>query len=211
MHPPPWPRHASDDPARQAGTAAVIDPESSVELLDRAKGGDNAALNELLRRYVPPLRRWASGRLPRHARDLSDTQDLVQDAVMNALGHLHHFSPQHDGALFAYLRQAVMNKIRDEIRRTGRRPASVELPEDLSVGSPSPLEQAIGREAVDRYESALATLDADDQAAIVARLEFGFSYDELATTLGKPSPDAARMAVQRALTRLATQMTHHAG
>jgi len=211
MHPPPWSRQSSGSSACAAGTAAVIDPESSDELRDRAKGGDPAALDELLRRYLPPLRGWASGRLPRRARDLSDTQDLVQDAVFNALKHLQNFTPRHDGALFAYLRQAVMNKIRDEIRGTGRRPTSVALPDHLPVGAPSPLEQAIGREAVDRYESALATLDGDDQAAIVARLELGFSYGELATTLGKTSPDAARMAVQRALARLATQMTLHAG
>jgi RNA polymerase sigma factor (sigma-70 family) len=189
----------------------VIDSESSSELLDRAKRGDDDALDQLLRRYVPPLRGWARGRLPRWARDLSDTQDLVQDAVFQSLKHLHHFTPQHDGALFAYLRQAVMNKIRDEIRRHGRRPLPVEFPEHLPVAAASPLEQAIGREALDRYESALVTLAADDQAAIVARLELGFSYGELATALGKPTSEAARMAVQRALARLATQMTTNAG
>jgi RNA polymerase sigma factor (sigma-70 family) len=188
--------------------ASVVDSESSFELLDRAKGGDADALDRLLRRYLPALRRWASGRLPARARDLADTQDLIQDTVVQALKNLHNFRPQHDGALQAYLRQAVMNRIRDELRRAARRPRPVELPETIPAPMVSPLEEAIGQEAVDRYESALATLSDDDRAAIVARVELGASYEEVAAALGKPSPDAARMAVQRALARLATKMTH---
>jgi RNA polymerase sigma-70 factor (ECF subfamily) len=186
--------------------AFVIDPESSFELLERVQAGDADALDRLLRRYLPPLRRWARGRLPRWARDLADTQDLIQETVLQALKHLQHFRPQHEGALQAYLRQAVMNRIRDEIRRAQRRPASTELPESLPFAGVSPLEEVIGREAVDRYEAALATLQEGERAAIIARIELGHSYQEVATALGKPSPDAARVAVNRALVRLAARM-----
>jgi RNA polymerase sigma-70 factor (ECF subfamily) len=187
--------------------ASVIDPESSFELLEQAKAGDADALDRLLGRYLPPLRRWASGRLPRWARDLSDTQDLVQDTVMHALKHLMAFRPQHEGALQAYLRQAVRNRIRDEFRRAHRRPAAAELSESLPLSEPSPLERAIGAQAIGRYDAALATLGEDDQAAIIARVELGHSYEEIAQSLGKPSPDAARMTVQRALARLAAEMS----
>ncbi len=97
------------------------DPESSVELLERAKAGDSEALDRLLGRYLPRLRRWASGRLPHWARDLSDTEDLVQDTVVRTLRHIDGFHAQREGALQAYLRQAVMNRIRDELRRASRR------------------------------------------------------------------------------------------
>jgi RNA polymerase sigma factor (sigma-70 family) len=187
--------------------ASVIDPESSFELLEQAKAGDADALDRLLGRYLPPLRRWASGRLPRWARDLADTQDLVQDAVMHALKHLMTFRPQHDGALQAYLRQAVRNRIRDEFRRAHRGPAVAELSESLPLSEPSPLERAIGAQAIARYDAALARLGEDDQAAIIARVELGHSYEEIAQSLGKPSPDAARMTVKRAVARLATEMS----
>jgi RNA polymerase sigma-70 factor, ECF subfamily len=186
--------------------ASFVDPESSFELLERAKGGDDDALDRLLRRYLPPLRKWASGRLPRWARDLADTQDLVQDTVLQALKHLRHFRPQHEGALQAYLRQAVMNRIRDELRRFHRRPVSTELPENMPDTAVSPLEEAIGREAIERYEAALATLREEERAAIVARIELGHTYEEVAAALGKPSPDAARVAVSRAVVRLAARM-----
>ena len=70
----------------------------------------------------------------------------------------------------------------------------------------SPLEAAIGQETVERYESALMTLTADEREAIVARLELGLTHAELADAMGKPSADAARMAVARAMLRLARAM-----
>jgi RNA polymerase sigma-70 factor (ECF subfamily) len=70
----------------------------------------------------------------------------------------------------------------------------------------SPLEEAIGREAVDRYERALTRLRSEEREAIIARVEMGYSYEELAEALGKPSSDAARKAAERALVRLAEEM-----
>lgn len=186
---------------------ADVPTESTVELLDRVKAGDSAALETLLQRHLPRLRRWASGRLPRHARDGLDTEDLVQETIVRTLKTLGRFEYRREGALQAYLRQAVANGIRDRLRRAERRPAGGPL--DLEAPSPdqSPLDEAIGREAAERYDQALAGLDPDDREAIVGRLELGYDYVELAAALGKPSADAARMAVRRAVLRLATRMT----
>src|SRR5262245_39045078 len=124
------------------------DLESSLELLERAREGDSEALDRLLRRYMGPLQRWASGRLPHHDRDLSDTQDLLQDTLIRTLRHIGTFRPEREGALLAYLRQAVMNRIRDEIRRTRRHPVPEELGEGVPSTQTSPLDQAIGQEMV---------------------------------------------------------------
>jgi RNA polymerase sigma factor (sigma-70 family) len=180
--------------------------ETSVELLERVRQGDRAALERLLRRYVPSLRRWATGRLPRWARDLADTEDLVQDTVLKSLQHLGSFEYRHDGALQAYLRQAVMNRIRDECRRVGRRPRVGPLDEREPDDGLSPLEAAIGQQAVDKYEAALQTLRDGDRQAIVGRIEMGYRYEELALMLGSPSANAARASVSRALVRLAKAM-----
>jgi len=106
------------------------------------------------------------------------------------------------------LRQAVMNRIRDEIRRARRRPAPEELGENVPSTMASPIDQAIGQEMVERYEAALAELRDEEREAIIARVELGQSWEEVAAMLGKPSPDAARVATQRALVRLATRMNH---
>jgi RNA polymerase sigma-70 factor (ECF subfamily) len=182
--------------------------DTTLELVQRAKAGDRDALDRLFERSLPALRRWASGRLPRWTRDLMDTDDLVQETVVRAIRRIDSFEPRHEGALQAYLRQAIVNRIRDEVRRTVRSPQPAPLDENERDREASPLDVAIGREAVDRYEAALARLRPEDREAIVARVEMDCSYEQVAQALAKPSPDAARMAVSRALLRLAEEMSH---
>jgi RNA polymerase sigma factor (sigma-70 family) len=99
-----------------------------------------------------------------------------------------------------------MNRIRDELRRAGRRGEHTALDSQFADSGPSPVEQAIGREQVERYERALSRLRDEDREALVGRLEMGCSYEELAGLLGKSTPEAARMAARRALVRLAQEM-----
>jgi RNA polymerase sigma factor (sigma-70 family) len=180
--------------------------ESTIELIQLVRKGDDAALNRLLDRHVAPLRRWARGRLPRWARDITDTDDVVQDTMLHTLKRLNDFEVRGPGALQAYLRQALLNRVRDELRKKGRRPEAAELDEvDVDQGK-SPLEEAIGRESIERYEHALAALKPEEREAIIGRIEMGYSYEELAEILGKPSAEAARKAAGRALVRLARQM-----
>src|ERR1700752_2019945 len=98
--------------------------ESSLALLERARAGDRDALDALMARHLPRLRRWASGRLPQGARDVADTQDLVQDTLLQTFKRIGQFESRGEGALQAYLRQGILNRIRDEHRRAGRRPGT---------------------------------------------------------------------------------------
>jgi RNA polymerase sigma-70 factor, ECF subfamily len=181
----------------------VTSPDSTVQLLARAREGDQRALEEVFARAIPLLRRWASGRLPHWARHMVDTDDLVQETVISTLKRIDVFEYRVDSALQAYLRQAVMNRIRNEIRRATRHAA----PESLDSGAPdaglSPLEELIGKQELEAYDEAMAALEPHEREAIVGRVELGLSYTELASAMGRPSADAARMAVGRALLKLA--------
>jgi RNA polymerase sigma factor (sigma-70 family) len=179
---------------------------NTIDLLDRFKQGDEEAVGQLLERSMPPLKRWARGRLPQWARGLAETGDLVQEAVIRTLPRLKTFEAKHPGALQAYLRQAITNHIRDEIRKVNARPSPTDLRESLPSAGPSPLEEAIGHEALARYEAALETLRPADREAIIARLELQQSYEEVAIALAKPTADAARMAVIRAVKALVKAM-----
>ena len=183
-----------------------MDGLSSVELVRRARDGDRRALDSLFERYLPLLRRWAAGRLPRWARGLVDSDDMIQDTLMKTFRNVESFNPRHDGALAAYLRQALDNRIRDELRNASRRPPIGEIREDRAYGGASPLEAAIGSEAMEKYEAALGRLSREDRELVLARVELGLSYADLARAMNKPSADAARMAVSRALARLAAEM-----
>jgi RNA polymerase sigma factor (sigma-70 family) len=137
---------------------------------------------------------------------MSDTDDLVQDTLIRSVANLGHFEARGEGALQAYLRGAVMNRIRDEIRRRRRTPHIGALDSAIPAGGQSPLETAIGAEALAKYDRALERLDPETREAVIARIEMGCSYAEVAELMQKPSADAARMMVSRALVRLAEEM-----
>jgi RNA polymerase sigma-70 factor (ECF subfamily) len=178
------------------------------ELLRLAKEGDSQALDQLMSRYVPRLRRWATGRLPLYARSLLDTPDLVQETMLRVLGRLEQIEVRGPGGFQAYVRQAVLNRIRDEMTWARRRPGPDGVPEDLRDRGPSPLEHVIGVEAVERYERAFANLDEEDRRLIHLRIELDYDYAAIAEMTGRRTRDAARMSVQRALSRLAEAMGH---
>jgi RNA polymerase sigma-70 factor (ECF subfamily) len=189
--------------APEPADALSAPSDSTLDLLARARAGDDRALEPLFARYLPRLRRWASGRLPRWARDAGDTQDIVQETLLSVFKQINGFEPRHEGAFQAYLRQAVMNRIRNSIRDRTRRPDGTSIDEALPSNDQSALERAIGLERLERYESALARLRPIDREAIVARVEMGCTYEEMAVMLDLPSAEAARKAAQRAIVRLA--------
>jgi RNA polymerase sigma factor (sigma-70 family) len=182
------------------------DVDATADLLARAQAGDEEALNQLFERHIPLLKRWASGRLPRWARQVADTSDLIQETVIATLRNLPSFEVRGHGALQAYLRQALINRVRNEMRRALLRPPANEIDSQFPHEGTSPLEAAIGSQTLARYEAALARLTEEEREAVVTRVELGLSYAEIAQVLGKPSGDAARMTVVRALVKLARQM-----
>ena len=191
----------SSPPEDERGSDMLSD-EPTIELVVRARTGDRLAVEALLQRSIPQLKRWAHGRLPAAARNSLDTGDLVQETVLHVLRRLDMFQPRHVGAMQAYLRQSVLNRIRDEVRRIGRHPTSIELPDDMPSEEPSPEEQAVQAEGVSKYCQALAMVSPRDRQLVVARVEAQWTYDEIAKHFSMPTPDAARMAVSRALRRL---------
>lgn len=209
---PPTHEAAAMDPTRPGSPGTEPEAprtlETSLELVRKARGGDQLALEKLCARYLPRLRRWAHGRTPQRRRSLLDTDDLVQNTLIRTVNRIQDFEGAHEGAFQVYVRQVLLNQVRDQLRRQMRTPeqdTGVEL-DEAPHASASPLEEAIGRDTVERYEAAMATLRDEEREAIVARVEMGYSYAEVAEALGKPSADAARMAVGRALRSLAKEM-----
>jgi RNA polymerase sigma-70 factor, ECF subfamily len=179
---------------------------TSVELIRLARDGDHEALDELFERHFPPLRRWAHGRLPRWVRNIAETADLVQDAMFNAFRRIDAVEIKRKGALSAYLRQSIQNRIRDEFRAFARRKPHDTLDSELMTAERSPLDRLLDTETRARYESALRRLRPGDQELIVGRLELEYSYDQLAAATGRRSVDAVRIALRRAVLRLAEGM-----
>jgi RNA polymerase sigma factor (sigma-70 family) len=178
--------------------------DSTLDVLERAQDGDERAAKVLIERALPSVRRWAHGRLPRYARADANTEDVVQDAFLKTLRGLKRFQHRTVGGLQAYLRQAVVNRVRDLIRGSGRRidTDGVVEPRDWK---PSPLEAVIMRQQLDQFLGALRKLRPADRQVIVWRIELGYTADEIATKLGK-SKAAAGMTITRAMSRLAKEL-----
>jgi RNA polymerase sigma-70 factor (ECF subfamily) len=184
--------------------------ESTASLLIRVREGSHGAREDLAKRYLTLLGRWAHGRIPRAARDLVDTEDIVQSTIMKALGNVDTFEPRGEGAFLGYLRQILMNQILDEARRAKRRPRHVTLDPGLEAShSPSPLEEAIGRDRMQRYEASMAQLPDTQREAIVLRIEMGMRYRDIAEALGVSSAEAVRALVGRGMVHLARLMREH--
>jgi RNA polymerase sigma-70 factor (ECF subfamily) len=180
--------------------------DSTLTLVARVRAGDRVALGMLLGRYQPALQRFAHGRMPSPARGLVETADIVQDVLKQLMGRLEHIDLSIPGALIAYLRSAVVNQIRTEIRRARRRPEPVALDERLPALDPDPLEAVIGRQWRERYELALLQLPPDQQEAFVMRVEMDCSHREIADALGRSGEEAARSLVRRAIRAMAAAL-----
>lgn len=181
---------------------------STTVLLAKTREGDRVAREKLVARYLPRLHRVAQGRVPRALQSVIDTDDLVHITMVRALDRVATFEKRHDGAFLGYLRAILFNRLRDEIRRAARHQAAVAI-EDLAPASGrTPLEEAIGTESLEIYETALGQLPPAHADAVVMRIELECSYGEIAEAMGMPSANAARMTIARALVKLAESIRH---
>jgi RNA polymerase sigma-70 factor, ECF subfamily len=186
-------------------TPATASPPTSTswQLLALAQRGDPGALERLVLRYLPRLRRWAR-RLPTWVRSAVDSSDVVHDVIVHTLSRLDVFQPRSRRALASYLRTAVRHRIADEHRRAARWRTEL-IVDALRSNTPTPLQSAIDAETERRYRAALADLSRRDRELIVAHLELDYSHAQLGCMIGR-SPHAARMALCRAIGRLAERM-----
>jgi RNA polymerase sigma factor (sigma-70 family) len=184
------------------------DPESSFRLVLRARAGDKAACETLFARYEKRLQSWARGRLPAWARGTTDTQDLVQDTMLQVFKRLDEFVPRHEEAFLGYVRRTLKNTITDRIRSAQRHGYSEPLDSARPSAQPSPEEELAATQLLERYEAAMERLKPDYREAIIARVELRMPWPDVMAELQKPSLPATQMTVRRALVRLACEMAH---
>lgn len=178
-------------------------------LLERARVGDQRAFDLLFQRYHLALMRWAHGRLCASARGQNETRDLVHICLSKAFHSLDGFVYRHQGSFLGYLHEILKNEVATVNRRWMARKPSAELDGDFPDSAPGPDEEYEGKERLQRYERALATLPAREQELIRMR-EMGLTHEAIATESGFSTPNAARMAVTRAIERMADEIRRRA-
>jgi len=196
----------------------------TLQLVRRVQGGDRAALQPLFERYYERVRRIVRVRLGAPLRRRLDSGDIVQETFLAALQGFGRFDLRDEAALIHWLSVLAENRIRDaaDFHGAGKRAAGREVPlgvtdrsgsvriEPAAAGpGPGPAENVAHDEQVERLEAALSALPADLREIVLLRDYAGMSWDDIAARVGRPSPDAARMAHGKALLQLAARMREH--
>lgn len=174
----------------------------STDLIARARAGDSDACRQLVERSWRILRRHAHGKLPQRMRGFMGTEDLVQSVILRVLRKLDTFEPVGTGAFAAFAKKVLSNRLIDIGRGARSKHPHEPPPEDLSSPIAEPVDDAADTETRDAYLDALDLLTAQQQSAVILRIELGYNYRQIADELAMSSANAARMCYLRGLRHL---------
>jgi RNA polymerase sigma-70 factor (ECF subfamily) len=208
---PAQPRDESDLSSNPAAEG-LPDPAHSLVLLERAQSGDKQALDELIRRYEPRVRRIVRARLPAAVAAKTDAADLVQITLLAALPQLSGFRPQGAASLLNWLATIATSRIRDEWDRfaAGKRDAGREYSiEAMDSGSSSygwqpaarertPSMELFRKELEEMFDAAVHELPDDQREVVILRDYCGYDWADIADQLSRATLHAARQLHQRA-------------
>lgn len=85
-------------------------------LLQRARGGDRAALVELLRRHEAAVRQAIERRLPQKWQALLSADDVLQQTFAEAISAIRRFTPHSDHAFAAWLKKLGEHHVIEAVR-----------------------------------------------------------------------------------------------
>ncbi|MCH7559675.1 MAG: sigma-70 family RNA polymerase sigma factor [Planctomycetes bacterium] len=194
-----------------------IENHKTQHLVALAKEGNESALNQLCSVYSERVRRIIRLRLDQKLRPKLDSVDVVQDALILALGGLKDFTYRNEGDFLRWLPRIAENKLRDILDKfyADKRDIRKEIPfrkeggsteggfvgpaEPISTTTPSVIMRK--KEALDRLEKALDELKPEHKEVIVLKRIEGLSHAEIADRLGK-NAGAVRMLLARAMAAL---------
>jgi RNA polymerase sigma-70 factor (ECF subfamily) len=179
----------------------VSRPLDEASLVVRAKHGDAAAYEELVRMHQAIAFRVALVA----AGDRGDAEEAVQDGFVKAYRALGRF---REGAPFRpWLLQIVANEARNRRRSSGRRSGLALRAGAAASGgaAPCPAAAALSHERRDELLAALGSLDERDRAVLVHRFLLDLGEEETAAALGVRR-GTVKSRTARALERLRTTL-----
>jgi RNA polymerase sigma-70 factor (subfamily 1) len=190
----------------------------SIDLVKRAQGGDDTALDDLIQRYYPKVRQIVRLRLGRGLRRWLDSEDILQGTFIGAVRTFDRFEMRDESSLLHWLGKIAEHQIKDAAdyhyaqKRDGRREQSLRVSspsdstEDMQMdpaGDNVPaIDGVIDGERLEAIEDAIPDLREDYREVILMRDYEGASWATVAELMGSPSPDAARMHYARAIAEL---------
>ncbi|MEZ6195783.1 MAG: sigma-70 family RNA polymerase sigma factor [Planctomycetota bacterium] len=160
-------------------------------LIDRYRGGDAGALEELARRWEAPARDLAMRLLGNR----EEAQEAGQAALFRAFAGLRRFDGR--ARFSTWMHRVIVNQCRDRQRRQRKRPAAL-VRDPAAPSHPDPL---IREERSELVRRAVADLPEDEREALLLKHYGGLSFSEVGEVLAIPTT-TVKSRVARALDRL---------
>lgn len=197
--------------------------DQTVELLARAKTGNDDAINELMDRHRNSLRQLVRMRLDQKIQKRVDVSDVVQDVLVEANRRLQRYIENPVMPFHLWLRQIAKDRIIDAHRRhrvsakrsvdreqalvapRGYDQSSIQLASLLGDQRLTPAAAALQQEMAKKVEEAISLLDEKDCEIIVMRHYEHLTNQEIGKVLNLTEP-AASMRYLRAIRRLRAVM-----
>src|SRR5271154_6120783 len=183
-----------------------------MQLVRRAKRGDDSAFEDLVRRYDRNVFRIAQ----HITQNREDAEDVVQDAFLKAYSNLHQFQGQ--SKFYTWLVRIAVNEALMKLRR--RRPERTvsldeevkteedSLPREVADWSPNPEQQYNQAELRDILTRTIQGLPASFRTVFVLRDVEGLSTEETAEALDLSIP-AVKSRLLRARLQLRERLSRY--
>ena len=186
-------------------------------LVALAKDGDESALSQLCAVYGPRVHWLVRLRMSKELRPKLDSIDVVQDALIHALGGIKDFTYENEGDFVRWLSRIAENTLHDNWERFHAKKRDIQkeiplgkyrpatggecsgIPEPVAATTPSMILSK--KEDLDRLEKAIDALKPEYREVIVLTKIEGLNYQQIADKIGKSS-EAVRKLVSRAMTAL---------
>lgn len=190
-----------------------MDTESSDALdlqdMERLRGGNDAALNDLMERHAQRLFHY----LIRQLQDESDAEDVAQETFVRVFQHRQKFDPSHRFSTWLYT--IATNLVRDRQRWRTRHPqvsleaeneqTGGELKDMLPAAGAGPGDSLVANERADAVRAAIAQLPEDLRTVILLFEYEEQSYQQIGGVLNC-SPKAVEMRLYRARQQLRARL-----
>jgi RNA polymerase sigma-70 factor, ECF subfamily len=193
------------------------------QLLQKAATGDAAAIDTLLERYRPRLRRMIALRLDERLAARVDASDVVQEALTDAARKLADYVRDRPLPLYPWLHRLAAERLvaahrrhrRSQTRSVAKEEANAfywrdssadSLANSLIASGTTPQHAMIREEQCQRLHAALQALAMTDREILMMRYLEDLSFPEIAAILGV-GVGAAKMRHLRALQRIRAHMT----
>ncbi|MFO0901304.1 MAG: RNA polymerase sigma factor [Pirellulales bacterium] len=191
-----------------------VSESAHAELVERAVGGDRAALQELLVLHCEPLETYLARRLPRRVQGVLGAEDLLQQSLHDAAHGISRLEGRSRAAVRKWMQSIARHRLADALEAhdcrkrgggwgraeaipVGHTSSVKDLVAVLADRAPSPSGDLARTEAVHAVQAGLAILPADQRLAVLSRYFEGKSLEQTAATMRR-SPGAVRGLVDRA-------------